>query len=148
MGGLVPQVGHPRALHGCLHPAAHLRLGQAQVDRTEGDIPVHVGGEELVVRILEDNAHPAAQLGHPLHRHAVQQNLPVGRLEHAVQVQKQGGLARPVGPQNARDLSPFGPEVNALQRRRAVLINIAQLSGLNRGLHHPITLLSKYHAAS
>lgn len=39
-------------------------------------------------------------------------------------------------------------EVNALQRRRAVLINIAQLSGLNRGLHHPITLLSKYHAAS
>ena len=118
MGGLVPEGGNAGTGHGVLHPAADLRLRQPQVHRPKGDIPVHVGREELIVRVLKYQAHPAAQFrqvppgvrdGLP-----VQQHLPALRGQHAVEVEKQGGFARPVGAQNAGDLSLLRAEGDTL----------------------------------
>ena len=100
VGGFIPEGRHAGALHGPLHPAAHLFRPKAQIHRTKGDVTVYVRREELVVRVLEDDAHPAAQVHQALfvvaHRGIVHQHRAALRPEDSVQVEKQRGFARAV----------------------------------------------------
>ena len=135
MGGLVPEGGDAGFLHGPFHPAADFLGGQTQIHCAEGDIPVHVGGEQLVVRVLEDDAHFLAQPPQTLlvegHRLPAEQYLTGTGGAHAVQVEKQRGFSRPVGAQNPGDLPGLRPEADAVQGLGSIFVGIDQISGLN-----------------
>lgn len=145
MGRLVPEGCHAGADHGVLHPAADLRLGKSKIHRPEGDIPVHVGGEELIVRVLEHQPHPAAELRQiPAgigNGRFVQENLARLRGEHTVEVEKQGGFACPVAAQNTGDFSRFRSEGDSPQSGRAVGVGIGEFPCLN-GIAHGRSPLS------
>ena len=58
----VGDVGHPDLLERAAHPRVELGAGHAEVGRSEGDVLGDGRQEELVVRVLEDDADPAPDL--------------------------------------------------------------------------------------
>ncbi len=62
MGRVGDKLAHTHGGQGIVHPAADLLRGHAQVLRGKGHVLLHHVGDDLVVRVLEHHAHPAADL--------------------------------------------------------------------------------------
>ena len=62
MGGLVAEGRDFQVIDDTLYFVLCLFFGNAQVQNTKGNFLINAGGEELVVRILEDDAYLLAEL--------------------------------------------------------------------------------------
>ena len=132
MGGVADELRHAHIPEGVVHPAADLCTGDAQVLRGEGHVLLHHVGNDLVVRVLEDHAHPLADgeevcsLGgvHPLH-----QDLAAGGDEDGVHGLGQGGLAGAVVAQHHHEaalLNGEGDPVQGVFRLLALLRRVGE----------------------
>src|SRR5699024_5828764 len=96
-----------------------LLRGKAHVMGSKGDVFVDRLLKKLVFRVLKHQSHPEAGLPGELlvapDIAAVQQNLPGGRLQKAVEMLDQGGLPRPGVADDAHEFSPLDGEVDILQ---------------------------------
>ena len=114
----LPVLVDARHLHGVVHAAAHLFGRDAEVFQRKGDIFLHHGGDDLVVRALEHHADLLADivnfvlvLGvHPLHHHGAAFGQKDG-----VEVLGQGGFAAAVRAQNGHELAAPDPHRYAVQ---------------------------------
>ncbi len=115
-------------------PSGQLGVPVAQVDRAEGHVVAHGGHEQLVVGVLEDDADPAPDF--PQRRladaQAVHGHRAGPRGQRAVQVQHQGRLAGPIGPEDGHPLPRGDVQVDPEQRLPAVRIGEGQLPDLQR----------------
>ena len=130
------------------HAPLHLLLREVQVPGAEGDVLLHGGGEELVVRVLEDEAHPLVEL---LGREApdlplADADLPGLRLQQADKEADQRGFSRAVRAQD-RDELPFRDmEIDPGERLGAVVVGEANPGDIDR--LHPLTPHSRSRAAA
>ena len=73
-----------------IHTGADDRFLQTEVIQTKGNLACHAGTEQLIVRLLKNDAHLAAQLQQTLagviHRLSLVQNLSFGRLVDSVEI--------------------------------------------------------------
>ena len=129
-----------------IHPLADLGGGHAQVLRGEGHILLHHAGHDLVVRVLEHHAHPAAdvQQGRLVGGvHAIHVHLAVGGQEDGVEVLGQGGLARAVVAQDGHEGAGLDGQADPVQHRggHPLLGGIAeeQVLGFDDGFFHSAT---------
>ena len=100
----VPKVVQADEAQGPVHPRGNLRCGQPQVGRTVGHVLLHRLPEDLVVGVLQDDAHPGPEgperpppVGKRL---AVEEYPPACGLEHPVEMVEQRGLPGAVGSQD------------------------------------------------
>ena len=139
MGGVLPVLVHVHSLEGGLHPAAYLLGGNAQVLRTKGHVLLHHAGHQLVVGVLEHQAHLAAdiQLG-LLHAgvDAPYQDFPGSGHQHAVEELGHGGLAAAVVPQQGHKLPLLNGEVHPVEHLLGVhgfrVVGKAHLLGFDK----------------
>ena len=87
---------HPDGVQRTLHPTGN--VGQLEVGRTEGDILGHRGHEQLIVGVLEDHPDLSARIAQrgALHAPTRDAHLSFLGLQHTVEMQGQGCLARTV----------------------------------------------------
>ena len=96
--GLLEEVlGEPDEARRLADPLVHLALGELHVLGAEGDIPVYRLLKELVLRVLEHEAHLEAHVPRGLLRcediHVLAENAAGGGLQQSVQVLDEGALA-------------------------------------------------------
>ncbi len=97
-------------------PLADLRARHAEVLRGEGNVVLHYVGDDLVVRVLEDHAHGAADGDQLLlvgRVHVLDPNLALRGDKDSVHVLGEGGFAGAVMPQHRHEAPLFDLEVNA-----------------------------------
>ena len=125
---------------GLLHPLFHLIPGQAQIQRAKGHIVKHRRHEELVVRVLEHHAHRAPDLRQSGGGQGKipDADRPLAGCQIPVQMQEQGGLARPVGADDRHRLAMGDPEGNTPQRFGAIGIDMTQILDLDNMMAHPL----------
>ena len=123
------------------HPLAHLILRQAHVQGAKGHILKDGRREKLVVRVLEnetdfgphspDRSVTHAQTGHL-------QPVPVLRpsAERAVEMQKQGGFAGPIRPDDGHLLARSDGQVDVVQCLPPVGVGKGQVFDLDRVVGH------------
>ena len=143
-------VGQAHKAGGLAHPAVHLGLVQPHVGGAEGNVPVHRLLKELVLRVLEHQAHleahlTGALLGAP-NVLPFKEYLSRGGTEQPVEVLHQGGFAR-AGAANDRQIFPWGHgQVHVLQghvlKGGALTIDMGELSEFNDRRHRYGPLLS------
>ncbi len=117
VGGVVR---HAHGFQGGVHPLPDLRGGHAQVFRAEGHVLLHHAGHDLVVRVLEHHAHPAADVQQVFLAAGVQAvhvNLAPGGQEDGVEVLGQGGFARAVVAQHRHKLPRPDGQGEVIQHR-------------------------------
>ena len=107
---------------------------QPEVGRPEGDVGAHVGHEELVVGVLEDDPDAAADLGARARGQleAADADRPVAALEHPVELQDERRLAGAVGAEDRDALADRDAQVDAGQGRAAVRVGEAQAAHVER----------------
>ena len=126
-----------------LHARVHFRLAQAELLRAKRHVLLDARAEQLIVRVLEHQAHLPAdgveivrgdRLAQDAHR-----PVPVELLrQKAVQVQQQRGLAGAIGPEQPHAFALRHAETDPAQRLRAVVITVAEIGDLDGGVHfHP-----------
>ena len=131
----------PRRLHahraqGLGHPLGHLVARKPHVERAEGHVLLDRGHEQLVVGVLEHEAHPQAQLGQGVRPH-----LETGHLERSgsrhqpVQVKHQRGLAGAVGAQHGHALAMHHVQLDAAEPGLAVGVAVGEPRGMYRAAH-------------
>ena len=116
------------------HPLFDLGGGEAEVPWAEGDLFTHRGGEELVIRILEDVAHALRELLErqegdlpPLETHRSG-----GGREEPVQVLRERRLAGAVPPDQGDELPLPDAERHVEQRVAAVGVAVAEVADLEQ----------------
>ena len=117
-------------LHGVVHPAAHLVLRHAEVFQRKGDIFLHHGGNDLVVRVLEHHAHGLADIVEFLFVcgvHALHIHLAALRQQNGVEVLRQRGFAAAVCTQHRHELPALYLRRYAVQRVNRMLGIVAEL---------------------
>jgi len=110
VGGALGEPQHPHRLEGHTDAAPDLRGRKAEVARAEGHVLLDAHPHDLVVGVLEDHAHAAADLSVGLRvfrAEAVDQDLALLRDEQGIEVLHQGRLAAPVGADDGQVL-PLG----------------------------------------
>ena len=118
VGRTLPVLVDARHLHRFIHAAAHLLRRHAQIFQRKGDIFLHHGGNDLVVRALEHHAHGLADIVdlvlvfgvHPFHQHSA-----ALRQEDGVEVLGQRGFSTAVGPQHCHKFAPLHLSRHAVQ---------------------------------
>ena len=118
-------------LHGVVHPAAHLLGRHTEVFQRKGNVFLHHGGHDLVVRVLEHHAHGLADVVNFVivgGVHAFHIHLAAFRQQNGVEVLGQRGFAAAVGPQHRHELAALHLRGHAVQRvDRLVADVIAEL---------------------
>ncbi len=134
MGRPVGGVGHAHRRQGVGDPDGQSTARQAQVGGPEGHVAVHGGQEELVVGVLEHDAHPPTYLTQVglLHRQALDDDAPRTGLQDPVAVQHEGRLARPVGAQHRHPLPRCHPQIDAAQGDPSVGVGVVHAVELER----------------
>ncbi len=122
LGRPVGEVGEADDVERLGHPGGHVLVGKTEVPWTEGDVVGHRREQQLVVGILEDEADPAADLGHvgAVHVESRDRDGAGPALQGTDQVQGEGGLAAAVRPEDGDPLTPLDHEVDAGQGPGAV----------------------------
>lgn len=107
-------------------PGPDLRVGQAEVQRTEGHVLADRGREELVVRVLHHQLHRGPQPGQPLavvgHRLPAERQRPRTRPQSAAEQPHQRGLATAVAAEQRQRPPLAHREVQARQHVRTLLV--------------------------
>ncbi len=116
---------------------------QAQLLRTEGDILPYGRTEQLIVRVLKQQAHLRANRFQMRRGYRSPENVHGGRRgrafrQEAVEVQEQRGLARPVGPDQSHPFAFRDGEAHVLQGGGAIRVAVTETPNL-QGVHvfHP-----------
>ena len=142
MGRSPLEATQPDLCERCRHDPGQLLAGHVELGRSEGHILVDRRAEDLIVRILKQQADLAADVVKRVPRDGLagdENARLVGKVlgEDPVQVQEERGLPRAVGPHDA-DTLPFGnSDIDALERRH-VLVGEAQAADFDRRRHrHP-----------
>ena len=114
MRGAVGEVGDTHGSERLAHPGLERLPPQTEVRRAEGDVIPDRRHEELVVGVLEHDAHAAAHLQEVAvgDRQARDGHRPPARGEDAVEVQHECRLAGAVGPQQRDTLAPVHVQVH------------------------------------
>ena len=126
------ELPHAHIPEGIIHPAADLLRGDAQVLRGEGHVLLHHVGNDLVVRVLKDHAHPLAdgeKVPLVLRVHPLHQNLAGGREQDGVHGLGQGGLSGAVVAQHRHEaalLNGEGDPVQGVFRLLALLRRVGE----------------------
>ena len=95
-------------LHGVVHAAAHFLRWHAKVFQCKGNVFLHHGGNDLIVRVLEHHAHGLAdiiELVVVCGVHALHVDLAALRQQDGVEVLCQRGLAAAVGTQHGHEFA-------------------------------------------
>ena len=90
-------------LHGVVHAAAHLLRRHAKIFQCKGNVFLHHGGNDLVIRVLEHHTHGLADIIDLViicGVHALHVDLAALRQQDGVEVLCQSGLAAAVGTQH------------------------------------------------
>ena len=128
--------GHIHSRQRIIHPAADLLRRHSQIFRGKGHILLHHVGDDLVVRVLEHHAHPAANLQQArlvLRVHALHIHLASAGQQNGVQAFGKGGFARTVMAQHHHKASFFNGRVHTPQgqnRLRPFLRRIGEFQSL------------------
>ena len=120
MGGVAGVFAHAHGGQGLVHPLPDLGGGHAQILRAEGHVLLHHAGDNLVIRVLEHHAHPAADVQQELlvaGVHAVHVHLARCGQENGVEVLGQGGFPRPVVAQHRHKLPRPDGQGDPVQHR-------------------------------
>ena len=115
------------------HAAADLVLGQAELQRPEGQLVEDAGTEQLHVGVLEDEADARAEVAAERRvlerllreRRAEGEDLSLRREDEAVEHLEQRGLAGAVGADDGDVLPGLDREVDPGERRSAGAIRVA-----------------------
>jgi hypothetical protein len=120
------------------HPLLHLRLRDVQVPGTEGAVFLHGCGEELVVRILEDEADPLVELlrGEASDLPPADGDPPRFCLEEADEELDQRRLPRAVGAQDRNELALFDVKIDPGERLGPVVVGEGYPLNIDRP--HPL----------
>ena len=130
MGGVEGEVLHPYRFQGGGNTALDLLRGYTKILRAEGYILLHHVGNDLVVRVLEHHAHPAADLQQEVligGVHAVHPDLAANRQQDRVHVLGQGGFPGAVVAQDDGEASTGNGEVHALESLHRLLALIGRI---------------------
>ena len=95
-------------LHGVVHAAAHLFRRHTEVFQCKGNVFLHHGGNDLVVRVLEHHTHGLADIIDLVivcGVHALHVDLAALRQQDGVEVLCQSGLAAAVGTQHGHEFA-------------------------------------------
>ncbi len=133
VGRVEGELLHAHGLQGRRHPGLDFRRGHAQVLRAKGHVLLHHVGYDLVVRVLEHHAHPAADLQKRRLRqgvHAVYPDLSAPGEQHCVHMLGQGGLAGAVVAQNGCKAALPDGQVHPVQGGHGVL---SLVGGIGKG---------------
>jgi hypothetical protein len=103
---------------------------ETEVGRAEGYVLANRWHEQLVVRILEDDADPAPDLADVLgvHDHPCDRDDAVPRCEDAVKVQDEGGLPGSIWSQQGDSLASRDLEVDTKQRLLTVWVGVGEVA--------------------
>src|SRR5450759_1174831 len=120
----VDEVQHAHPVQGVAHPLVELVTADAQVGGTERHVLADSRHEQLVVRVLEHDAHPAADLAQIRidHVHAGHGDGATPGGQDAVQVQHEGRLARPVRTEQGDPFATLDRQVDAVERLESVRV--------------------------
>ena len=136
MGRVGNKGRHIHGGQGIVHPAADLLRGHSQVLRGKSHVLFHHVGDDLVVRVLEHHAYPAADLQKTflvLGVHALHVHLAAAGQQDGVQAFGKGGFSGAVVPQHHHKASLFNGRVHAPQgqdRLLSFLRRIGEFQGL------------------
>ena len=125
--------------------ALHLRQTQPQIQGAEGYLALHGDGQNLVLRLLKDDAHPAAQfqqiLLFPGHGLSVTEDFSGFRLQNPVAQQKKGGLSRAVAAKHRHTFAFFNANAQVFHGVGAVGVGVGYVfqpqNRLCHGHSHP-----------
>ena len=136
-------LAHANEARGLAHALVYLAVRKFHVPRAEGYVLVHRLLEELVLRVLEDEADLEADVARgllggedilPLAVH-----LPRGRREQAVEVLHEGALARARMPNHGHQLAGVEFHVyilyGRLLERRAHAVGVREVFGFYNSVH-------------
>src|SRR4029453_6437299 len=106
----------------------HLVRSQPEIARPERDLVVHVLGEQLVIRILEDVPYALRDLleRQPGDAPAVEKDAASGGTKQRVQVAREGRLARAVAADERHQLAARDGEADVRERLASVGAPVAQ----------------------
>ena len=116
---LLRKPGGADVIEGLVDPTSDLDIVKTQVCGPEGDVvadPVH---EELVIRILEDEAYPPSDLGERVivQNEATDHDFAPLRAEQPVEMQRQRRLSRAIGAEQRHPFAGFDRDVEAIEDR-------------------------------
>ena len=135
MGGVLPVFIHPHRLEGLVHPAADFGGLHPVVLQGKGHVLLHNGGDDLVVRILEDHPHPLADVVEVLFLPGVhpfyQDPSPHGQ-EDGVEMLGEGALPGAVVPQNGQELARGDLQGDLLQHQPGGILLLVSEGNLLR----------------
>ena len=128
----------PEAHQQSLGPLQRLLPWHTVVTRAKGNVLEKRGHEQLVVRVLKHQPHPAADLAQVgfLHGRAVGQHLARLRLLEPDEKVQQRRFARAVGSQKRHPLPAMQGEGHALQHGLAPRVAETELADLQHRLAH------------
>ena len=130
---LVGQLAQADGGQRVIHPAAHRRFVQPEIERAEGNILDHAGREQLAIRVLENQPDPAAQrIQAPaavIDRLAGKAHAAGGRPQQGVEVLQQGGFARAVAAEQRIAAAAADGQRAAVEADAPVGINVAEGAG-------------------
>jgi hypothetical protein len=136
--GPVGEVGHAHGLEGLDDAGVELRAPDTEVRRTERDVVAHRRHEELVVGVLEDQAHPSPDLEQVGlgDRQPGDGDRPVARPEDAVEVEDERGLPGTVRAEQGDPLPRVHVQVDAEQGLVAARVRVRDLPEVEDGHAH------------
>ena len=118
MGGMLPKFIHTHRLQRVVHAPADLGGGDAEVFGGESHVLLHHVGDDLVIRVLKDHAHRAADIQQQIvvgGIHAADKYLAAGRQQNGVHMLGQCGLAGAVMPQHGDKGPLLDLQIHAVQ---------------------------------
>ena len=123
MGGVFPVLIHIHRFQGLIHPFADFQRRNPQILRSKSHILLHHAGHQLVIRILLNQAYPAAHFKLPclvLGIDTVDKHTAGGRQQHAVKKLGHCGLAAAVMPQKRYKFARLYGQIDPMQHFSAV----------------------------
>lgn len=141
MGGPVGEGTDAERAERLVHPGPHLRVGQPEVQRPERHVLRDGRGEELVVRVLDDQLDRRTQPGQALavvrHRPPLHRQLARTGPQPAAEQSHQCGLAAAVAAQQGQRAPLVHLEVEIAEHGRTVLVREGRApQGDQHGLAH------------
>ena len=140
-GAAVGVFGHRHDFQRGVNPLGQRVTSDAEVRRAECDVLCDGRHEQLVVGILEHHPDPPSDVAQILaaQRHSADLDSAGTRGQYAVEMQHEGGLARPVGPEDGDPLTGRNVQIDTIECDPAVGIVVTQVLDPNGGRVHRST---------